>query len=390
MTERHPLDTELLAAASDPTTGVEYIPTGTSPYVIEFRRMINRILRAFERANDLRVYQDGDATFGVRPGRCRINDTPISFAGVTKQALAWDTTTYVWIDQTATIQTSTSSFPATATTHLPLAVIHVGIESITSLEDRRGEVFLQSPTASTLGITATADEINQALDGIAASVSATTLTLLTAGPDVSVDLLHRHVQSAQNVAGTASFSLINDTTEAAGNFALVFSLPNLLSHDTVLELNNTHHWLQQRRDNVTYNLLGSIPVQTVLQGDLTGSLTNQLLGIVPVTGRVTGLILSVADNTISDDSADGLRINLKVNDTSILTTEPEITAGDGSGFRSTDQGNGTVAVIPANATAEVTRGDMLSFDLTYNANGNITSPPRDVVIAAIIRASQPE
>lgn len=390
MNERHPLDSELLAKAADATTGVEYIQTGTSPYVLEFRRMINRMLRAFERANDLRVYQDGDATFGVRPGRCRVNDNAVIFPGTVEQNVSLNATTYIWIDENADIQTSTTSFPSTAATYLPLATIETADESITTIEDLRGETFLQSPTTSMIGITATAEQINQALDGIGPMVSAATLTLLTAGPDVSVDLLHRHIQCAQSVDGTASFSFINDTTDPSGNFAVVFSLPNLTNHDTILELNKNNLWLQQRHDGVTYNLLGSVAVQATRSGSITNSQTNQLIGTVPVAGQITTVVLSALSNTVSDDPNDGISIDVKVNGTSILTSASQVTAADGLGFRSTDQGNGVAAVVADDGSEVVERGDMLSFDLTYTANGSVTTAPADIVIAVIIRAAKPE
>ncbi len=67
MSERYPSDATLLALSQDDATGVEYIPTGRSPYYLEFRKMLYRLLRATERANDLRVHQDGDLTAGVPP-----------------------------------------------------------------------------------------------------------------------------------------------------------------------------------------------------------------------------------------------------------------------------------------------------------------------------------
>lgn len=390
MTERYPIDTELLAAAEDTPTGVQYIPTGTSPYILEFRRLVHRMLRAFERANDLRVYQDGDATFGVRPGICRVNDQAVDFAGVENQAVTLNATTYVWIDDAGAIQTSTTSFPTTATTYLGLAIITADSDAITSVDDRRGEAFLQSPTAATLGLTATADEINQALDGINPTVSALTLNALTAGALVANDPLHTHIQSPQDVAGTASFTFRNDTSDSQGNYAIVFSLPNLTNDDTALELDSTDRWLQQRRGSTTYHLLGAATVQHYIAGNITATLTDQMIGCVPVDGEVTAVVLSIADNIVSSDSSDGISLDIKVNDSSILTTKAQLTANAGSGFRCTDQGDGTSAVITAGGQQDVTRGDILTCDLTYTANGTVTTNPSDVAILVVIRAAKPE
>ncbi len=71
MSERYPDDATLLAMEQDAATGVQYIPTGQSPYYLHFRKLVHRLLLACGRANDLRVYQDGDLSVGVRPGRCQ-------------------------------------------------------------------------------------------------------------------------------------------------------------------------------------------------------------------------------------------------------------------------------------------------------------------------------
>jgi hypothetical protein len=59
MAEVYPTDNELLNIQSDGETGVEYIPTGLSPYYVQFRRLLYRLLLAARRANDLRVYDEG-------------------------------------------------------------------------------------------------------------------------------------------------------------------------------------------------------------------------------------------------------------------------------------------------------------------------------------------
>ena len=59
MAEIYPSDAELNALLEDAETGVEYIPSGTTPYYVHFRKLLYRLLLATKRANDLRVYKEG-------------------------------------------------------------------------------------------------------------------------------------------------------------------------------------------------------------------------------------------------------------------------------------------------------------------------------------------
>jgi hypothetical protein len=69
MAEVHPSDNTLLNMQSDSETGVEYIPTGTAPYYLQFRKLLYRLLLAARRANDLRVYDEGGLDIGVKSGK---------------------------------------------------------------------------------------------------------------------------------------------------------------------------------------------------------------------------------------------------------------------------------------------------------------------------------
>ena len=46
MPERYPSDATLLALSADTATGVEYIPTGQSPYYLQFRKLLQGLLDA--------------------------------------------------------------------------------------------------------------------------------------------------------------------------------------------------------------------------------------------------------------------------------------------------------------------------------------------------------
>jgi hypothetical protein len=153
MPERYPDDVTLLNIAQDPSTGVEYVPTGKTPYYLEFRRLIQRLLLASERANDLRVYQDGDLSIGIRPGKAFINGSSMDFPGVSAITVNTDATTYVWMDDVGTPQSGPSGFPSDRTRAIPLAIIIAGATAIESVVDHRGEAFLHQASLNSLGLT---------------------------------------------------------------------------------------------------------------------------------------------------------------------------------------------------------------------------------------------
>ena len=69
MSEVYPSDSELIALLSDSETGVEYIPTGTAPYYLHFRKLLYRLLLSAKRGNDLRVFDEGGLSVGVKAGK---------------------------------------------------------------------------------------------------------------------------------------------------------------------------------------------------------------------------------------------------------------------------------------------------------------------------------
>ena len=88
MAEVYPSDNELLNIQSDAETGVEYIPTGLSPYYVQFRRLLYRLLLATRRANDLRVYDEGGLDIGVKEGKFWCGNELVSFSGSSGNTLA--------------------------------------------------------------------------------------------------------------------------------------------------------------------------------------------------------------------------------------------------------------------------------------------------------------
>ncbi len=390
MSERYPDDATLLALNEDSVTGVKYIPTGSSPYFLEFRRLLQRTLLAAQRANDLRVYQDGDLTIGVRPGRCYVNGSSIDFVGAVGIPVTGGAITHLWLDSAGTAQSGTSGLPADRTVFVPLAEVTAGASTITAITDLRGEGFLQIPNLISMGVGATATEITQALAGVNSSVDATALNRLTAGPASTADSDHRHVQVFHDQDSNAFFTLVNNHSGTNAGITLAFSLPNKLADDTWLSPNVVNGFLTQRFNGTAYNLVGTVHVAFDHEGNVTTSQTGKLMGAVPIDGVVSDVILSVGTNIQSNTSTDGLIATVKANGTGLAVTNPQLTAGDGTGFRSTAQGDGTAAVIKSDGTQNVTQGDMFTVDLSRTAGGSVSVEAANAVVMVVIRANQPE
>ncbi len=389
MPETYPDDTTLLALAQDDTTGVEYIPTGQSPYIMAYRRMLYRLLRATERANDLRVYAMGGRTVGVRGGRCFVGDQPRVVSEPSPIELAADSTTHLYVNTAGTIVTSTTGLPADRATFIPLAQVTTNASSITQLIDLRGEAMLQAQTAALAGITASAQEINDAIDGIGSDVTAANLTLLTDGPLSTADTLHRHLTNTQNVDGPANYTFINDSADAAATVELGFNLPSAMPDATRLGVDRATGFLTQTYLGQTCHLVGVTALNWSHSGAFSSSVTAQLVGTVPVSGEVVAVILSCGLNTQSSDSGDGLTLDVYVNG-SLLTTSPAtLTSADGIGFQSTDQGAGSEPTLATTGAQNVTRGDLVTLDLAYTANGTVSQQPTHVGVLIVIKAQRP-
>ncbi len=140
MAEVYPSDNELLNIQSDGETGVEYIPTGTAPYYLHFRKLLYRLLLAVRRANDLRVYDEGGLNIGVKAGAFWLGTELVSFPGSSGNTLADDKANiYVYLDPVGNLITDEySSFPDMAITpHIRLAIVSTSSGDIDSITDCR-------------------------------------------------------------------------------------------------------------------------------------------------------------------------------------------------------------------------------------------------------------
>lgn len=388
MSELYPDDGALLALTEDAETGVPFIPTGLSPYYLEFRRLLHHLLRASGRANDLRVYQDGPSTIGVRGGRCLIDGQPVAFEGTDGIVMPAQAVTFVWLDAGGVVQTG-GALPAARSTFVPLAEVVTEGATIAAVIDRRGEAYLHVPSAAALGLTATVDRINAALAGTAESVDADALNRLTAGATSTADSEHRHLHVTQYVDDEAAFTLFNGSSGAAANAALAFNVPQRFSGPITLSPDPLNGFIRQRYGGTNLHLVGMTALSFAHEGELTASQIDRIIGVAPVAGVVHDVVLTAGSNIESSGGSDGITAAVKVNGAAVATTNPALTAGDGAGRRCTAQGDGAAAVIRDDGAELVQRGDLLRVDLSRDVNGTVSTEARDVVVLVVMRAQRP-
>ncbi|MEN6384725.1 MAG: hypothetical protein ABFD79_05970 [Phycisphaerales bacterium] len=145
MSEVYPMDNELLNMLNDEETGVEFITTGKSPYYLEFRKLLYRLILATKKANDLRVFDEGGLNIGVKGGRFQVGTSLIEYAGSSGNTLADDKSSiYVYLNSSGNlIINEYTQFPNMATTpHVRLAIIITSNGEITSINDVRCNFYV--------------------------------------------------------------------------------------------------------------------------------------------------------------------------------------------------------------------------------------------------------
>ncbi len=144
MTEQYPTDAELnaLSGTTDPEQDVPYPTIGESPYYTSFYKMLYRLLDVVRRAGDLRVYKEGDLTYGVRAGEFVNGDTPVSYEGSNENALTNNASNYIYLTYDGTLTVNTTGFPDPSDVpHVPLASIETsegqyGLDDVTDYRAR--------------------------------------------------------------------------------------------------------------------------------------------------------------------------------------------------------------------------------------------------------------
>jgi hypothetical protein len=147
MSEVYPSDNELLNILNDSETGVEYITTGKSPYYLEFRKLLYRLILATKRANDLRVFDEGGLDIGVKGGKFWVGTTLVTYSGSNGNTLADNKANiYVYLNASGNLVINEyTQFPNMSTTpHLRLAVITTSEGDITSITDARCNYYIPS------------------------------------------------------------------------------------------------------------------------------------------------------------------------------------------------------------------------------------------------------
>jgi hypothetical protein len=220
MAETYPTDNELLNIQSDNQTGVEYIPTGTAPYYLHFRKLLYRLLLAVQRANDLRVYDEGGLDVGVKPGKFWLGTELVSYAGSSGNTLADDKPNiYIYLNSSGSLVTNEyTGFPNMATTpHIRLAQVCTSGGDIESVTDCRAGHNVAVPygagglkktiEAHTADDTLTAAESGSVHSNLGAAATVT-LTLPASAPAGTV--FSFAVQAAQQLRVDPGTAAIRD------------------------------------------------------------------------------------------------------------------------------------------------------------------------------------
>lgn len=225
MSEVYPSDNELLNIQSDSETGVEFIPTGQSPYYLQFRKLLYRLLLAAKRANDLRVYDEGGLDIGVKSGKFWLGTELVSYDGSSGNTLADDKANiYIYLNSSGELVINEySSFPNMAEApHIRLAIVATSNGDITSITDWRTGHNIVMPYGAggikrTIGAHTSDDTLTAAESGsVHSNLGATgtvTLTLPASTPEGTV--FSFAVQASQELRidpGTAAIRDDSGTT----------------------------------------------------------------------------------------------------------------------------------------------------------------------------------
>ena len=221
MAEMYPSDNELLNIVSDTETGVEFIPTGTAPYYLHFRKLLYRLLLASKRANDLRVFDEGGLDVGVKSGKFWVGTELVSYPGSSGNTLADDKTNiYVYLDSAGNLVTDEySAFPdMTSSPHIRLAVVTTSGGDITSIVDARDHHSISMPSAGGGGSIIEAHTSNDTLTesesgSIHTNLGATgTITLTLPASATAGTVFTFAVQAAQQLRVDPGTATIRDNS----------------------------------------------------------------------------------------------------------------------------------------------------------------------------------
>ena len=126
-------ETDAILTAKSGTTvasGIFYMTQNEDPWFVSLMKMITRFEDVTALTAQLRVYKDGDLTFGVTAGRFLNGDAAVSYSAAAAQALTDDATNYIYLTAAGALTVNTTGFPTPSVTpHVPLATIATGSAS---------------------------------------------------------------------------------------------------------------------------------------------------------------------------------------------------------------------------------------------------------------------
>ncbi len=121
--------------AGQQTNGYPVIAEDATNWIDTANQQADWLDKAGKLSNELRVYKDGDLTYGIYPGNFHAADGSIvTYAGSTGNAVSGATTTLIWLDNSGTLHTTVGSGFTYGV--ITLATIVAG-STITSITDNR-------------------------------------------------------------------------------------------------------------------------------------------------------------------------------------------------------------------------------------------------------------
>jgi len=292
MSELYPTtnDINALSGTSDSEHEVLYPAIAESPYYTSFYKMLYRLLDLSRRAGDLRVYKDGELTFGVRAGSIAAGDTFTSYAGLAGQSLADDATNYIYLTSAGVLTINTTGFPTpSSTAHVRLATIATGTASaggasgsydFADITDVRGSAF-----ASILG----AGWVNDG-DVTDAKLSA---TLQDAIPQLDISASAEGATSADTIDVTLQVQDASGTSLAKQHLLRVwiddaeFGAPDATGNTVTVSTGTT---MQTLTSDADYELLtdatGVVQIDIAVSGSASRYVMAELDGVVYSSGEL--------------------------------------------------------------------------------------------------------
>lgn len=299
MTELYPSDADIaaLSGTADSQQEVLYIATGESPYYLSFYKMLYRLLDVARRSGDLRVYKDGNLTFGVRAGKFFDGATEREFAGASAQALTDNATNYIYLTVAGALTVDLSGFPSPAITpHLPLASITTagGSYSHSDVVDYRGRCLYRpasnmSPSAAntltcggnadslhlhaTAGLSDKAVSISKLANAVTALMPSLAITAGAETSDARAITVQVRDAAGANLAQRSKVRLWLATSD--------YGAPDATGNTVALSVGTQ---LRQLTANADYELIANASGQIAISVTISGAATRYLLA--EIDGRV--------------------------------------------------------------------------------------------------------